>query len=664
MGFYAKGSPGTVLHLTEKSDARGDITDDTIFHSSMPHVFIEKEWEVDLTNMKDKYTKVKPGTPAFSSNNFFKDVRLANIPSDLSSEISSGSNIIITEVVYEVDGVEYSKIINGLSLSNSFADEQGATDKTGPRWFEYNRVMQLSSLYQPGLGLNIAYFGDSEGNPRSLDDNNIDNSYGLISYAAKSNYYDLEANIYGVVFADKWVWGAFYNDDEESAYYTIKSNEVFPQNAMTGKRFNGVLVVPVNQRLGASSYSNPSYSNDTDGNVNLNGKIIDYQAAVSSPNYYKVRYISKLPLAQHPEGIWDYDKKYNLKNYTLYAETKYYRDGITFKKIRWYKLNLTFSNNKYSLINKYSRTGEITISSDKFMVNGLNIDTSTKKMLYHINKKPRKRPGSRIFYSNPSNTSTSQSSDNTIYFPLCGCDVNGNINISNNKSRGVPLNLENHNYLTTTKFNGGGWFCTPNIIGDKDGAIWEKGAIPLKVMPNNLTSVFSTISGEIDIKTTNTRKLISSIKDLGLSKTRDTATIFQVSTSDVFIHFPGTSYYRKVKRNNPTLNNDYKLSIDSTTTNKTYSDHSIMILPIKQYVPIITLNLFMRLKLTTFYDVYGIRSNTFIYWLYNRGDGGLDVYVSRNFKDWLQEESYQPSLDAQEIPIILPKLDFTIAKLS
>lgn len=178
MGFYAKGSPNAFLHLTKSSDARNGVTDDTIFHSAMPHIFVDEEYEAVLNPVRQtnftyrhdaiadnlwgggdfKETTNLPISPNWKA--IYSSTGMANVPAKVSQYMRDSSKVILTVVEYKDTntGKTYSKIVSG----NTSKSEILIGDSTNYRpdsWLvpTIDCRMALVSNINNGMDITVGY---------------------------------------------------------------------------------------------------------------------------------------------------------------------------------------------------------------------------------------------------------------------------------------------------------------------------------------------------------------------------------------------------------------------------------------------------------------------------------------------------------------------------
>ncbi|QPB12143.1 hypothetical protein [Providencia phage PSTCR5] len=585
MGFYAKGSPGTVLHLTESSDARNGVGNDTIFHSSMPHVFITDEWTIPLTNFDASAVG-----DTYGGWNILGKYKVGSLPAGAINAIKNSSTVTLIEVFYTVNGKEYSKVINGHSITSSF--------DTGDAWDDWDGRMDfhdydLHVTMRPGIGVHVGFFvGNKSTDIRqaTLDQD----SFGINTMRIGG---DSEANSFNV--ARDRLWRCGYNN----SFVTIDTSK-FYRVGFYGGTYSGILVPPFNNLIGAprGALANASQKFEKD--------MQHYSDRDRYANWW---------LNHRKLGTISGTTKWHGNRNASYMELWDY-PTVTFTKIIIRKLNLTYNvNSGYSLTNIVPLTGEIKLDRNDFKVGGVSIKTLAAKMLHQINPSTT-GSGYTYMYANPSYDGNGLPNMRSA-MPLLGVASDRSINTTSGSSM-VSLAPNQHNFLgiQDMKNSGNGWVITPDSIGTQTRTIWGKGgSMALKLLPGATKRV--TFGGS-EIALANPESKVIATVALGLATNRSSTIIMNLNTTDVRVWLPNEAYYARVGGG--------IMKLSSNTVPNVGGDHSILVLPINKYVQ------FMEVKSyksdsgwADFSDpVVNAWLTNIAFWFRNLGNGNVEISVS------------------------------------
>ncbi len=617
MAFYAKGSPGSFLHLTQTADARAGITDDTIFHSSMPYVMFEGVWETTLTNLPASATTrgITAGSTAYFDTrlvNYLPELRVGNIPAGAIAALNDPTAVVLTEIEFVIGGVTYTKIVSGVTI------EAG---RHNINMDGYNAAWTTSITPRAGLDAYIGYYkGGITKDPRELIAAN--GSFGFETYHLRgcSN----EGNGYGATEA--YQIGFNYNNKR---VYQPKSR--FINTNCQGRSFDTVAIAPM------CRHSNP----DMVPLANSSNKI--FQTVVETwgrPPVIANRWEWGYEGIRIPMAVTFNNEFVGTGSSTRdsYGETSKYTN-ITYTKVRWYKLNLRFNiGSGFSVSNALvPSTGEVKISGSEFVVGGKKLNTLTGGILYQVNKK--NRPNLKLMTAGNNYSSTTWTANRGV-FPVSGISATGAMGYSgvDAKSTIIPNTGMASSYLaiinpgSSTK-----WFCTKDTIGDQHGVIWGSGGnkalqlIPGRTAKATINSATKPISPN-----TNTSQMVAKIP-LGLPRSGDATVVIAVTTSDYKTVLPSDSYFlsflnRYWSNNGKETFGDPKfffLPSDAPWPETKVGDHSILNLPINKFVPFM-IHRFNNME-TLWWDTPSNRGRhwTLSYWLKNAGDGSVEVHMTQ-----------------------------------
>lgn len=679
MGFYAKGSPDAFLHLTtDAGDATKDkVTDDTIFHSSLPHVFIEKEWEIpvtpfgskidwsspkwDWTLRKDGGWSTKPGGQLEFNGTFYPPVsyldnvdgiykgldnfkdRLSNsnmfavLPKDLQDSLHDTSSVLLFQLVFDISGIEYYKYISGLtygSSGNLYMDRHQTPDGYGT--FRTSGNMSLLTNLAIGVGYNIGFFNYSGADP--LKDACNKYNYGSCAYKVVFKDKGEVIRSGGHAAKDKhlkeamhYLLSCIYTSKYGSAADKINLSEWIGGNKVpSASSYNAVYI---------ASNTIKSTVSETDGAGDIEYKV---DSMFRNRNYYSYRinlsWDDKM-FADHQKSsaasinrncsfpLSTYTNKFEGKHTSSMLETIPYRELPYNKsptKLRVIKLHMGFTkDNGYFINNNPSVSDGIHIGNGIFRIKGTDF-TSNKiqGMLYQLNKNGNNNRRDNAGFVNHSYSSTNIPSPGLF---ITESATNNNVELH---KLGGNLSPDNSFSVCSTKLEGKGWSITNKNIGDKRGIIWDNNNIPLTLM-NNATKVitFGGMSGSgIDMQD-KTHTIKHETISLGLNTTRPTTVVFKLSSSDNTALINNIAWFALGEATDSTHH------MNTEANHYMETPHSILVLPIKQYVPIIsslsTNRHFTYTDIPNSYQIYNYASTMDIcYWLYNNGDGNLSIYSS------------------------------------
>lgn len=663
MGFYAKGSPGAFLHLTEQSDARGGVTEDTIFHSSMPHIFVAEEYESNLNPVRQTghrtlnepyYNYLGIGAVERTGQrlpndyvNTYKHSAIGTVPDKVAQYLKDGNRVVVTVVDYRApDGSIHSKVVSGhTSKSEVRVKDVQSYPKEG-QWImpRIGCEMELLGNFNDGTDVNVGYSTNTGTYPLELATTGYPRIYSTSGSMGISSV--------GIQMAAK-EWGTTINTEEARRFYSAliydgipgfsrewgMEQAYLPLSSMRGLYAKTVLVScgldtsgispgkegvsmgdPIFGIFGLKTPQNTWATGKGTSMGSSAGRSINYADAIGySEKCVVTAWLNNIVTGvKHPQG-WrasgmdgkDYIPGYQVVTWddnfpSIPMEWgkgptpwKYYRDlmiiqgsihreettirgcqlermietygqsgpdypatndgkkiitmetphhTVTYNncipvKIRWLVLNLNFNpgNKTYSVTQYFNSNpaAGIKISRNEMSVSGVNFSNMPNWMLYQVN--PSKAvAGGRFAGINASYTGVSNVTKPAQ--PLYGVNSAGNSYVVSGPSEGSYIGANPRGeVLALRKINSGGWFCTPNTIGNQTGAIWSKDSIPLKYI-NEVTRTVNIPEKAFNPSSNyQTFTLVSGL-DLGLAKTRDTTIIVTFSSTDpLFIHMGGLS---------------------------------------------------------------------------------------------------------------------------
>lgn len=651
MGFYAKGSPGAFLHLTEQSDARGAVSDDTIFHSSLPHVYIEKEWYVN-TGITVPWINFGDGNrwnntlnrnlivdaARTEMNGKLGGVRLGDLPSDLVSEFGNRGSVILVEAIYSIGGQDYSKIISGLSIGSSGHLAVEAPLSGNNHQYSIMGVLTNRCTVSCGIGVHMGFTFNS-GN--ILRDLGAKNTMGYNSYLT------------AVGLKNYWIQSSDGNYRRDQAYGQLLKS--YWHNQFTG---NAMSAINVNTETGGtiSPYryyprviiSNRGVDSVVGGGYGFTSDIAPYMV-YPRDHYYKSAnsydgtfprssaatldgYRNSIGVSAPPylnandRYMFDTNdgrdsRAYGLMDFSMPRTPDINYNQIPYR-LKFTKLNISYNDSSGYSIRPQSTSGEIRIGSGTMQVGGINFANSGLKMLYQINSSSPmvyRRTFANYGYTNVNHPS------NNLLLASEGCANSG----GSIHWLGGNLNPQSSYTIGEAAVSGTGWGCTPDSIFNSRGAFWSKNSIPLTLRSNS-TSRFTVGGQSGSVNARNTTGIVKhQTINMGLSTRRPTAIIFNIKSTDPSILFNGTSWYSIGGASNTGhhVNTSGSLSVQS--------NHGLIVLPIGQYVPVITCTgftsqlYFGRSGSTHYYEPRCDFVGT-VFWMYNEGNGNLSIYSTHS----------------------------------
>lgn len=667
MAFYAKGGTNAFLHITKGTGARGGINDGTIFHSSMPHVFIEKSWEANFRPVKTDFSKAywnyaiwyygnQPGEGFNKPNSTFKDAwnsgRVASIPKDLQNELANKSNVIVIELVYELGGIEYSFLVNGLSIGNTSWLSPNRDQSSGYHNYAVSANSTNVNCIAGGIGITYGSF---------VNTNTSDDIFGMArldSFGTSNINIVTQVRDSYLTGSDKW-----YHRDIINAWSTVMlySNKWDPEITYHKTDLGKLVPTPISPYGHAhdTAFSTPVAPDMGYCRVmGPNHRIWRFMDAYSTPPMYD-DYDNGGPSitieSGTPQNNWGFgtgrtvrgslfDAGVDEKTSEKGAYVRYLIYKGTPKKVRWYKLNLSFSIDRgYNIrTNAFNTTNSkgVRIGSGKMEVNGVSfLGGSNKRFIFQTNPSgAATRQVQSLIFSNHSYTDAGRASTEKGYM-LKQSGVSQSYKVADLGGTSSPSGNSVLSICDLSK--GTGWGCNSTSIFNSNGELWGPNNIPLTIRENaTVTKRFGGSKGPLDMKD-KTATISHGTLALGLSKSRDTTVIFNITSSDPVILFTSPGYYSlgmsESVDQHIQLVNDKGLSVSSP--------HGIVTLPIGKSVPIVANN-GLSTNLFENYDRRSGRERLFsdchhdsVVWLKNLGNGNVEIVSTHTqrrgrFADW------------------------------
>lgn len=781
MGFYAKGSPGAFLHLTEQSDSRGGVTEDTIFHSSMPHIFVAEEYESNLNpvrqngfrTMSTSYYPYITEEPVIRGNDdlpqdykdTYKHSAIGTVPAKIAQYLKDGNKVVITMIDYRApDGSIHSKVASGHTTKSEIRVTDVQSYPSGGQWIvpRIGCTMQILGNFNDGTDVNVGYSTNTGTFPTELATTGYPRVYktsgsmGICSVGINmdSQVFGTSINtdearrfysalIYDGVPGFSRTWGM------EQAYLPLSSMRgLYPQTVLVscGLDASGIVVNSESIEIGESIFHTygwkgeandlwvfsgripvadvPSRSQKATIQVwqrnNLMGPIHPRNWAKPAELQYDMgHYVvnldegfpsQQMQLSARPDP-WPYFRRMEIVYGGMHREWPSTRsmqlsfmtrignnqvgpdypatnDGkrivvmepahhmVSYNncvpvKIRWLVLNLDYNpGNKTYTVNQYFNSNPaagIKISRDEMSVSGVNFSNMPNWMLYQVN--PTKTvAGGRFAGINTSYTSVANVTKPAQ--PLYGVNGAGNSYVVSGPSEGSYIGANPRGeVLALRKINSGGWFCTPNTIGNQTGAIWSKDSIPLKYI-NEVTRTVNIPEKAFNPSSNyQTFTLVSGL-DLGLAKTRDTTIIVTFSSADpLFIHMGGIS------QNTGGMNGGQPhMRPRSANSLNFQTNHQLLTLPRNRLVPFrIHRNALGYVNVNWSREQYAASWEEGItYFFKNNGNGTVDIVVGyalaesdyrRNVGSGVQTAYKRIAISPNRL-VRLPAMSMSIHKLS
>lgn len=663
MAFYAKGGTNAFLHITKGTDARGGINDGTIFHSSMPHVFIEKSWEANFRPVKTDFSKAYwdslsfPGANRYSRGFRDPDVvmrqrwnlgRVADIPSDLSLELANKSNVILIEMVYDLGGKEYSTFISGISVGNT-SWLQPFRDQGSGNFYVRANAGNVSCI-AGGIGLTYASYTSTSSTEDILGMSAV-SSYGTSNILLSTQVSTMFTTGYD----------PYFHRDLINAWSTqiIYSNKWDPNITLTQVDLSKICPVPIspyghnhNKVYATTAVVDSGMCTDIGPGSRINA-ILDSRESPplvgSIDNGTPTLSLEKWQSGSQGYGggrtvrgaVYDTDSAVSGSGNARYGYLRDDRYLGTPKKIKWHKLNLVFSTTGYSIKpNPFTTsTKGIRIGSGKMEVNGVSFMGKNAPFLFQTNPNTSElKHTNSIVFSNHHYSSNEIGSTTTGYQLKQSATSYAGVTVSLGGSS-TPSGVST--ISTTNLKDSTGWGCTSDSIFNSKGKIWSTDSIPLTLRDApTISKTFGGAKSTLDMKD-KTAILSHGTLPLNLNKSRDSTVIFMVASKDPALLFTSPGYFSLGM--SESVNQHIKLV--NTESLNVESPHGIITLPINRYVPIVT----MRGLSANMFDSYSRGTgqqylfsdchHDSVVWLKNLGNGNVEIVSTHTqrrgrFADW------------------------------
>lgn len=617
MAFYAKGSPGAFLHLTQTADARAGVTADTIFHSSLPYVMFNGVWECSLSNLPASATTRGESAKApwydRALVNYLPELRVGVIPAGAVAALNDPTAVVLTEIEYVVGGVTYTKVITGVTMESGRHNINA--DGYAARW-------QNFITPRHGIDAFIGYYkGGITGDPRDLI--NSGGSFGLETYLQGGVSDDGNGDIPAT-----WCYKIGYNYQNKRDF--LPKTQWIKTSAQ-GRGFNTVAIAPMCRFATPDMEPLPnSFRQKKQTAMEI------WRRPISVAGHYDYGYEGiRIPVACtfNNEFIGQHSSTKD-----SYGEFSRYT-GVTYTKVRWYRLNLKFNmGTGFSITNLVPSTGEVKISNTEFSVDGKKLSAVTGGILYQVNR--RTRNTLRLLTAGNNYPSATWTTERGV-FPMTGITQAGAFGGPgvDNKSTIIPATGMQSSYLAfiepskSTK-----WTFTKDAIGDQNGTIWGSGGNKaLQLIAGQTAKATIPTSTKAISPSVNTSQMVAKIA-LGLPRSGDATVVLAITTTDYKTVMPGDTYflpfqfsYNKQPNGTEIFGKPeyFFLASDTPWPETKVGDHSILNLPIGRFVP------FMVHRLnnmeTLWWDTPSCQGRhwTVVYWLKNVGDGTVEVHMTQ-----------------------------------
>lgn len=648
MAFYAKGSPNAFLHLTQTADARAGITDDTIFHSDLPYIMFDGVWETTLTNLPAAASGANTsGMINKDMVNYLPKLRVGAIPAGAIAALNDPNSVVLTEIEFTIGGVTRTKLISGVTVEVG----RQTTNFEG-----YAGKWNINILARPGVDAHIGYYkGGVTVDPRTAIQ--ASGSMGFETYVLEGSSNDGTGD-----FAPEAYYRIGYNRWGAPFYKPSINNKV--KLSTQGNNFDTVCISPM-----CRTASPNVWGIARPGTPSAGGRVeiqVEKWGRPENTDGYLGR---RIPMASTANNKFYWGGASNGAE-DMYGEYSEYT-GITYTKVRWYKLNLRFTMGTGFSVNRLTNLGqEIKISGSEFIVGGKKFNSVTTGILYQVNRKTR--PNLKLLAVQGAYTTPNVNVDRAV-IPVSGIDANGNFASStvDAKSTALPNTTLANSYVAVVNPNSSTkWFCTSDSIGDQYGVIWGKGADKaLQLLGGRTAKV--TFGDVISKIAPNNNNLVRVAKvALGLPKTGDSTVVAAITTSDFRLIMPMDAYFCSDFNgywDRPTERwGDPKYHFEPSDPNwaeTLVGDYSILNLPINKYVPIM-INRFSNME-TLWWSTPASEGyqHTCIYWLKNAGDGSIEVYMTQRRDKKFEYLNHGIGTSYTQL-FIAPKLNLYVARLS
>ena len=583
MGFFA-GRLNNVPVLSLNTKTGGDVNqhvnpdDSTIFHSSMPHVFADV-YEVAVSRIGNNYAN---GAGVHNRPGYW----VGNIPAAVQSILNNTpGRVVLTELVFDVGGKEYSKLMQGHRTRTLLGQTHNAQVST----FQYENTFAATGLSRD-INVCAGFYNPSDSNQGEIysvgfaraGDRTITNFvvFQTLTGEAPANH-----TLQSFSFSNGGWADDAWKESGESAQSWFDTSKTLRLNAWnTGATKVYVTNDAVSSAVGLSGLTGNQYSN-----MWKNSGIGNTGSASLAGIFKEAPTIA--------QGYSDIPTKYG----TPYA--MHWKNAIP-TKIRFLVTNLQYNgSNGFSVLTNPFTGTDIKISKTEFIIRGKNLaNMGSTVMLNQVatgtvpNRNDMRATtcnqswGSYasvnapmvdipLFLSSAQNGETRQAPAYTAgTSDAGGSSVAAPPTYQNEVGPGSTLptgDVINHK-LSYYNFNGmSSWSVNSNTatIGNASGDIWSRSQLPLKLFSGRTASVEvgSTLPQTLDAGTH-----VLATMNLGLDTSTLSTVVIATHMLDTRFQFPlsgchfdsfknlktgaQTTSYVRVYEVNPNINN-YKLDI-------------------------------------------------------------------------------------------------------
>lgn len=593
--FFAEGSAAgnPRLHLTTSNDtnvAMGGPTNETIFHSNMPYVLITEDYSV-AANAGD--------------NGYYYGA----IPDPIINYMSSNPNrVIITELIYSLNGSEYSKMIYGGSVSSgAFGYQDRIIINQGPN---QPVLISIGASFASQLTASadiVCDFGYyTQGSNMSIADNIF---YGT------GRKYGFQGSASG--FGNLGLWGArtwkcYDNIDSSTANPSGVVNTPFPASE---------LIAPSGLQRGYNRFyvkaSLPLVS-VIDPQDNLNGLNNQLQYE------YKGNQNGTDGSGQSRSYVCAPLSNLSGNNYGFTMNNGYPFIPL---RVRWLVTNLDFNGGGYNVNNIFTGN-DILLSPTSFTIKGVNVMTTGIKFINLVAPGLSvNRPDMEVIAAN-TYTNTYNPGSVVGQHPWAA-GYNTGVGVLGGEGSGW-----NGAGFSIYKFQpSASWQVNTTVpsIGNQWGDVWSPSQNPLKVFTNNVATVNLT-SGQGS--PTNGQAIGLTTINLDLNTSRGGAVLVTMRFNDNYwLSASGPGGFNPMDAQFGGQNS--RISMNTPSPPVVHWQHMILSLPIGAAVPFYTVRcgVYSRANGTASppagvaWGYQTFRLCAFTYYIRNNGNGTADIVV-------------------------------------
>lgn len=618
MSFFAgrlNGVPVFSLKNQTGGDINQHITPDsaTIFHSSMPHVMIESTYEAALGN---------------SGSGYFTGA----VPTQVLNALATNRNrVILTEVIINNGGTEYSHLLQGGSIGCGYSlnVRYAISPSSIPGQITSDGTGQLRIRLAPSMDstLHAGYYPSGSGTIQTQVARGTGGVYDFSGNSGLTNYNSNTANPTGFMGAGL----GLYNVPGGSSIiqqntWPANIGQIFPPNVFNSG-YNRIFIrmTSVPEQIGNASSTIPISSTGTESARMASGSATS--TGVGNPAW------SAISSRQNTE---DWLNKV-ASNTDAYAGTPV--------RVVWHITNMSYTGSGYTATNPFTGT-DIILSRTNFTIRGVNMMSTSGKFVTQMSTDASL--GARTDSINIG-ANIHAASPQTVYaLPL-----------SVASSTGAPTRWGGSGTWSNSVFNvtefvsSALWSVNTNTesISNQWGVVWGPTRNPLKLLPNNVVSALIT-GGNYSVGAAATTNLTLGTYNLNMGT--GNAVVCTIHFTDMTwltcggmtgqSPFPGT------------LNDSFNkstLALSGSNIANNFT-HQILTLPTNRYVPIYVAKTSLQaVRDGVSWDMpTGQRSISQIYYLRNLGNGTVQLTcsVSSNVQD--------------SFTISLPNMRVTIQRLT